>query len=110
SNVRDFSVAAGREQYLREIERLIVELTGASKAVALANGVIRRSERAEGHRQDGTTVPGRFAHCDFSEGPAGSRFWVERLLPAEEARARLQRRFALYNVWRCLSPPPQDTP
>lgn len=110
SRVLDFFSALGREQYLREIEQLIVELTGASKAVALANGVIRRSERAEGHRRDGTTVPGRFAHCDFSPAPAGSRFWVEQLLPAPEASVRLRRRFALYNVWRSLSRPPQDTP
>lgn len=110
SRVRDFFSAPAREQYLREIEQLIVELTGATKAVALANGVIRRSERADGYRQGGTTVPGRFAHCDFSTAPAGSRFWVEQLLAAEEASARLRRRFALYNVWRCLSQPPQDTP
>lgn len=110
SQVVDFFSAAGRDRYLREIEQLIVDLTGAAKAVALANGVIRRSERAEGYLQHGTTVPGRFAHCDFSAAPAGSRFWVERMLPAEEAGVRLRRRFAIYNVWRCLSPPPQDTP
>ncbi|HEV2269204.1 MAG TPA: CmcJ/NvfI family oxidoreductase [Steroidobacteraceae bacterium] len=110
SAVVDFLSAAGRQQYLREVEQLIVDLTGAVKAVALANGVIRRSERASGHRRDGTTVPGRFAHCDFSPNPAGSRFWVESLLGADEARARLGGRFALYNVWRPLSAPPQDTP
>ena len=110
SAVTDFLAPAGRQQYLREVELLISDLTGCTKAVALANGVIRRSERAAGHRRDGTTVPGRFAHCDFSPNPAGSRFWVERLLDPDEARSRLARRFALYNVWRSLSAPPQDTP
>jgi hypothetical protein len=110
SEVTDFLAAAGRHRYQRELEQLIVELTGAAKAVALANGVIRRSERAAGHLREGTTVPGRFAHCDFSPNPAGSRFWVESLLDPDEARVRLGRRFALYNVWRSLSLPPQDTP
>jgi hypothetical protein len=35
---------------------------------------------------------------------------VERLLSSAEAPKRLSRRFAIYNVWRVLSDPPQDTP
>ena len=35
---------------------------------------------------------------------------MEHLLPAGEARERLTRRYAIYNVWRCLTEPPQDTP
>jgi len=110
SAVSDFFTAQGRASYLREIEALLVRLTGAAKAVALANGVIRRSERSAGHRRDGTTVLGRFAHCDFSRAAAGSVYWVEKLLPPDEARRRLGGRFALYNLWRPLSPPPHDTP
>ena len=110
SSVDDFFAAAGRARYLREIEALLVRLTGATRAVALANGVIRRSERSAGHRRDGTTVLGRFAHCDFSRARAGSAYWVEKLLPPAEARRRLEGRFALYNLWRPLSPPPHDAP
>jgi len=99
-----------RQAYRRELERLLTTLTGASRAVAFTNGVVRRSERSPGFRKDGTTVLGRFAHCDFSPNPAGSRVWAETLLPADEARKRLTRRFAIFNVWRVLSPPPQDTP
>ena len=86
------------------------ETTGAARVVAFTGGVIRRSERSPRFRKDGTTVPGRFAHCDFSPNPAGSRFWVERLLPPDEANVRLRCRFAIYTLWRVLSDPPQDTP
>jgi len=110
TGVGDFLDPEGRERYLRELEALILGLTGADKAVALANGVVRRSEHAETYRKDGTTVPGRFAHCDFSAGRDGSRRWIERILPAEEARWRSHRRFVIYNVWRSLTEPPQDTP
>lgn len=101
---------AGRDAYLRRLEAVVVGASGAAKVVALGNGVLRRSERSTRHLRDGTTVPGRFAHCDFTPAAAGSRLWVERSLPAEEARERLTRRFAIYNVWRCLTDPPQDTP
>lgn len=102
--------AAWRADYLRDIEALVAELTGARSVVALANGVVRRSERAARFGRDGTTVPGRFAHCDFSPSAAGSQYWVEKMLGREEGRRRLARRFAIYNVWRVLSDPPQDTP
>ncbi|WP_269751254.1 CmcJ/NvfI family oxidoreductase [Acuticoccus mangrovi] len=104
------SAGDGRTAYLRALEDVVTRTTGATEAMALGNGVVRRSERSTRHRRDGTTVLGRFAHCDFSPAAAGSRFWVEHLLPAEEARQRLTRRYAIYNVWRCLTDPPQDTP
>lgn len=100
----------GRSAYLRALEEIVAKTTGAAKVVALGNGVVRRSERSVRHRRDGTTVLGRFAHCDFSPLAAGSRFWVEHLLPGGEAQQRLARRYAIYNVWRCLTDPPQDTP
>ncbi len=105
-----FDPALVRDIYLRELEELVRRLTGAAKVVAFTGGVIRRSERSPGFGKDGTTVPGRFAHCDFSPNPAGSSFWVERMLPREEAKERLGRRFAIYTLWRVLSDPPQDTP
>ena len=100
----------GRIAYLRALEEFVASTTGAVKVVALGNGVVRRSERSVRHRRDGTTVLGRFAHCDFSPSDAGSRFWVEHLLSGREAQVRLARRYAIYNVWQCLTDPPQDTP
>ena len=104
------SAGEGRIAYLRALEEFVASTTGAVKVVALGNGVVRRSERSVRHRRDGTTVLGRFAHCDFSPSDAGSRFWVEHLLSGGEAQVRMARRYAIYNVWQCLTDPPQDTP
>src|SRR4029079_2419657 len=70
-----------RAAYRRELETLVQALTGATRVVAFTNGAVRRSERSSRFGQDGTTVPGRFAHCDFSPNPAGSRVWLNALLP-----------------------------
>jgi hypothetical protein len=99
-----------REVYLPELERLIVRLTGAQKATPLGSSVVRRSERSGLFGASGTTVLGRFVHCDYSPNPEGSRYWLDRVIPAEEAAWRAKRRYAIYNVWRVLSEPPQDAP
>ncbi len=105
-----FDPAEVREVYMRELETLLTRVTGAAKVVASPGGVLRRSERSGRVGQDGSTVTARFAHCDYSQNPAGSSFWIERMLPPEEAEARLGKRFAIYNLWRALSDPPQDAP
>ncbi len=105
-----FDPAQVRGTYMHELEELLLRLTGAAKVVASPGGVLRRSERSPGFGKDGSTVPARFAHCDYSPNPDGSSFWIERMLPPEEAKARLGRRYAIYNLWRALSDPPQDAP
>ena len=99
-----------RRVYLAELEELVLCLTGAAKAVALGTSAVRRSERSAGFRAPGTTVLGRFVHSDYSPNPQGSRYWLNRILPVEEAAHRACRRYAIYNIWRVLSQPPQDTP
>lgn len=96
--------------YQRESEELLMQVTGAVKVIASIGCVIRRSERSPGFGKDRTSILGRFAHCDFSPNPAGSSFWVRKMLAHDEAGERLGRRFAIYNIWRVLSDPPQDTP
>ncbi len=99
-----------RQIYLPELERLVLHLTGAAKTIALGSSVVRRSERSSEFAAPGTTVLGRFVHSDYSPNPEGSRYWLDRILPAEEAVHRADRRYAIYNVWRVLSEPPQDAP
>ena len=99
-----------RDVYLPELERLVLRLTGAAKAIALGSSVVRRSERSAGFAASGTTVLGRFVHSDYSPNPQGSRYWLNRILPAEQAARCADRRYAIYNIWRVLSEPPQDAP
>jgi hypothetical protein len=99
-----------RQVYLPELELLILHLTGAAKTMALGSSVVRRSERSAGFTAPGTTVLGRFVHSDYSPNPEGSLYWLNRILPPEEAARREARRYAIYNVWRVLSEPPQDAP
>jgi len=110
TTVSDFFDPQQRPVYLRETEALLRELTGAARVVAFPGGVLRRSERSPGFGAPSTSVPGRFAHCDFSPNAKGSRYWIESMLPSEQAQACLSRRFAIYTAWRVLSEPPQDTP
>ncbi len=105
-----FDPAQVRETYMRELEDLLVRLTGAVKVVASPGGVLRRSERSPEFGKGGSTVPARFAHCDYSGNPAGSSFWIEKMLPADESRERIGRRFAIYSIGGAPGAPPQDAP
>ena len=109
--VTDFT---DREQvaavYMRELEDLLKALTGASKVSASAGGVLRRGEKSPEFMKGGFTTPARFAHCDYSQNPAGSTFWTDPLLSEEEKARYAGKRIAIYNLWRALTPPPQDTP
>jgi hypothetical protein len=69
---------------------------------------VRVSDRV-GPRPAGTTFTGDFAHADFSAAAAAAM--LRRNLPPDEAEARLRGpRFAVLNVWRTFSGPPQDVP
>lgn len=88
-----------------EVERLIAGLSGADLVVCNSPGVLRFGERSA---EAGTLVnsyPARFIHIDVSDPTAA--VFAERAKPGG---SKAVRRFAHYNVWRVLSPPPQDVP
>jgi hypothetical protein len=89
-----------------EIERLVTELSGADCAVVSAPGVLRFSESSPDSGRLNNSRPARFIHIDVSDPTA--RIFADRSCP-QNAGAPI-RRFAHYNVWRVLSPPPQDVP
>ncbi|HLY54431.1 MAG TPA: CmcJ/NvfI family oxidoreductase [Stellaceae bacterium] len=93
-----------RRVYTPEIERLVGELTGAARVVITGGGVLRFGERSPDAGTLLNSLPARFVHVDISD-PTGESF-ADRAAP-EGYRGR---RFAHYNVWRVLSPPPQDVP
>jgi len=89
-----------------EIERLLLQLTGADRVVVSSPGVLRFGEKSADAGRFSNSLPARFIHVDISDATAGQ--FAARSAP-KDARDPL-RRFAHYNVWRVLSPPPQDIP
>lgn len=101
SAVQDFDEGySWLADYMQELEGLIGQLTGAPDVVATATGL--GSTRLSG----GNGTVG-FCHNDFTAASVG-RHIAE--LDAERAEERLSKRFAVYNVWRLVSPPPQCKP
>jgi len=93
--------------YVREARELVGSLTGCAATALLNSPVVRVSARA-GQRPAGATFTGDFAHADFSA--AAARYMLELNLPEAEVAERLRYRYAVYNVWRAFSGPPQDVP
>lgn len=105
SAVKDFRDADEVMRVHRtEIEELLAEATGADRVVVLGGGVVRFGERSPESGRHNNSTPARFVHVDVSDGDAG------RMSKRIEPTDRPIRRFAHYNVWRALSPPPQDVP
>ncbi len=104
SAVRDF---ADREEvarvHMREIEELVQAETGADFVHVGAPGLLRFSERSGLAGSLNNSMPARFAHIDISDSTA-ARF------AQGGAKGRAFARCAHYNVWRALSPAPQDVP
>ncbi len=107
SEIRDFRnkqvVAA---THPGEIERLLLEVTGADRVVVNGAGVLRFGEKSPDAGKHDNSMPARFIHVDISDATA--REFAARSQPQDPDRQI--RRFAHYNVWRALSPPPQDVP
>src|SRR5690242_840991 len=91
-----------RRTWEPEVEALIKRETGASKVVVFDH-TIRAADRGveRGHR-----APVRSVHNDYTEKSGPQR--VRELLPADEAEARLQKRFVEINVWRNIGNDPVE--
>ena len=92
--------------YPKEIERLLLEVSGADHVVISGPGVLRFGEGSQEAGRYSNSMPARFVHVDISDATAEQ--FAHRSMPANTGRAL--RRFAHYNVWRVFSAPPQDIP
>jgi hypothetical protein len=97
------------EKQPAELEALVREHTGAARAFCI--GPQRRlaesmpdSERTLDATQGLDTFPARFVHGDFTDEGV---HWMSDGLPV---RLDDYPRYAVFNVWRCITPPPQDIP
>lgn len=95
-----------RSVYYPEMERLVKELTGASK-VLLFDHTLRAEDEAT-REEKKVREPVRRVHNDYTEWSGPQR--VRDLLPAGEAEALLHHRFAVIQVWRPIRKPVKTAP
>ncbi len=87
-----------------EIAELLKAVSGCDHVDMFSRGILRFSERAGQNDAHDNSHPARFVHVDMS---------VEAARAARDAAAPKDKaitRSVQYNVWRVLSPPPQDVP
>jgi len=92
--------------YEAEVENLVKAVTGASRVVVFDH--TRRTDSAALREEKGIREPAGNVHNDYTARSAPQR--VRDLLPAGEAEALLQRRFAIVNVWRPIRGPVRTAP
>ncbi|HKA52822.1 MAG TPA: CmcJ/NvfI family oxidoreductase [Candidatus Binatia bacterium] len=92
--------------YYPEVERLVQAVTGAAKVVVFDH--TWRCASADKRAEHGAEEPVRMAHNDYTPRSGPQR--VRDLLAADEAEARLRRRFVEINVWRPIRGPVEGTP
>jgi hypothetical protein len=98
------AIAAALHPPLMEIMR---RLTGAPKVV-ISPPYFRWSEKSR-RRLANAPTPARYVHCDY--GRESFHSMMQSILESDPDKAHwLGGRFATYNVWRTLTPPPHDVP
>lgn len=94
-----------KRAHVNEIRDLLLGLTGADDVEVRGFGVLRFGEKSKDSGALNNSRPARFVHIDISDKTAAE--WNAKL-PAPEGKKI--RRAAHLNVWRVLTPPPQDVP
>jgi hypothetical protein len=94
--------------YLPQCQALVRRLTGADKVLSLGNiGVLVRRAGASGTDQAGAAAPpARFVHLDIS--PESALPFIAASCP--DVDLSRYRSIRMFNIWRSLSPSPQNTP
>jgi hypothetical protein len=100
-----YDEAEVRKVYFPEVERLVMEATGAARVVAFDHNV-RCAAMAERHENSAQT-PIKFAHNDYTLRSGPQRV---RDLMGAEAESLLKKRFAVINVWRPIRGPVEESP
>jgi hypothetical protein len=105
--VRDFYDADEvRRVYYPEVERLVMEKTGAARVIVFDHNV--RNGSKEAREKLGVREPVKFAHNDYTVKSGPQR--VRDLLDPAEAEERLKQRFAIVNIWRPIRGPVEEAP
>jgi hypothetical protein len=87
-----------------EVDALIREVSGADAVAMFGPAILRFGEHSPEAGKHNNSQPARFSHIDSSD--ARSRQSARQFGPKD----RPFRRFIQFNIWRAISPPPQDIP
>ncbi|MBV9882421.1 MAG: hypothetical protein JO276_05375 [Sphingomonadaceae bacterium] len=93
--------------YPAEIEALIKDLTGADHVVA--RGTVLRFSKQRDRDAYVNSLPAGFVHVDTSR-ESFAQFAAMNLADHPDKAALLAGRYVGLNIWRVLTPPPQDLP
>ena len=108
SAVTDFEDAeATATIYAREVEALIQRVTGADHVVA--RGTVLRFSQQQNRDAFVNSLPAGFVHVDVSR-ESFAQFAAAGLGDHPDKEALLAGRYVGFNIWRVLTPPPQDLP
>ncbi len=91
--------------YYPECERLVKEATGAVRVLAF-DYIVRSATRRNAGAKD-VKIPAKGVHNDYTDASGPQR--VRDLLPGQ-AKALLENRVAIINVWRPVNRPVQESP
>ena len=86
-------------EYEAEISALVLAATGGVETLVFDH--TRRSDSADVRGARSTRETASVIHNDYTDGSARRR--LMDLLPTGEATARLEKRFAIVNVWRTIA-------
>jgi hypothetical protein len=98
------------QQYMDEMTELLIRETGATRAFMLGGGKKRYGESATDKLAPlANAKPARYPHADNTDSSATG---LVELIAAFVDDLDLEHfsRYALYNMWRAVSAPPQDFP
>lgn len=98
------------QQYIEETTGLLLKITGATRVFMLGGGKKRYGESAtEKLAPLSNAKPARYAHADNTDASAaGLVGMIEQFV--DDLDLADHPRWALYNLWRAVTPPPQDFP
>ncbi|HEY4212730.1 MAG TPA: CmcJ/NvfI family oxidoreductase [Steroidobacteraceae bacterium] len=94
--------------YYHEVRTLIRELTGAREVAIVSTPFVRFGEKSPLSGQLKNSRPARFIHIDY--GDARGRDTAAQVFASLNITDWQYERFVHYNIWRVLTPPPQDIP
>jgi len=97
-----------KQVYLPEMAKVVQDITGADR-VAMIQGVGRRiTDAVERPSLKNALEGAQFVHLDYSAQSVPD--FLARALGSSEIDLARYSRIVTYNLWRALSPPPQDMP